>query len=148
MSQIIGDIKVADTLDQQPKTIDSNESIDVKIVDRVKDGKGTPSETINACLNTPAKSQRTIMDVKSEIEAKRKVHQELKTKAQERQTKQDSDMKHTEETKGETTDPKRTRGPLTGSEFQERLRELQSVPWVSPKRSGVFDNVVVQQVDT
>ena len=148
MSQIIGDIKVADTLDQQPKTIASNEPVGVKIADRVKDGKGTPSETTNVCLNTPAKSQRTITDVKSEIEAKRKVHQELKAKAQERQTKQDSDMKHTEETKGETTDPKRTRGPLTDSEFQERLRELRSVPWVSPKRSGVFDNVAVQQVDT
>jgi hypothetical protein len=102
MSQIIGDIKVADTLDQQPKTIASNESVDIKIVDRVKDGKGTPAETTNVCLNTPAKSQRTIMDVKSEIEAKRKVHQELKAKAQERQTKQDTDMKHPEGTKGES----------------------------------------------
>jgi hypothetical protein len=86
MSQIIGDIKVADTLDQQPKTIDSNESVDVKVSDRVKDGKGTTTETTNVCLNTPAKPQRTIMDVKSEIEAKRKVHQGLKAKAQERQT--------------------------------------------------------------
>ena len=90
MNKIIADIKVADTLDQQPMTINSNKSADVKGNDRVKDGKGTTPETTSVCLNTPAKSQRTNLDVKSEIEAKRKVHKELKDKAQERQPKQDS----------------------------------------------------------
>ena len=50
-----------------------------------------------------------------------------------------------EEVKGQTTDPKRSRGPLTDSEFNERLQELRSQPWVSPKSSSV--SVDTPQVD-
>jgi hypothetical protein len=84
MSKIISDFKVADTPDQPTNTINSNIPADVIVEGKVNDGTRTNTPTTTNYLNTPAKSHRTIMDVKSEIEAKRKVHQEIKAKAQER----------------------------------------------------------------